>query len=105
MGNRKRTDTPSLTITWSIAAIDDLAEIRSYVEVDKPEAAARLARKIVGAADRLTTVPESGRIGRARGTRELVIPGTPYYLVYRIQLSAVQILRVWHGKRIPEIDE
>jgi toxin ParE1/3/4 len=38
-----------------------------------------------------------GRPGRVKGTRELVIVGTPYIVAYRIKGDAVQVLRVLHG--------
>lgn len=42
--------------------------------------------------------PYTGRTGIEEGTRELVIPNTPYVVVYRvIQSEAIQILRIWHG--------
>lgn len=31
------------------------------------------------------------------GTRELVVLGTPYVVVYRIEAAAVVILRILHG--------
>ena len=40
-----------------------------------------------------------GRPGRVPGTRELVIPGTPYIVPYRVQGEAIQILRVYHSAR------
>ena len=45
----------------------------------------------------LAAHPEIGRPGRVRGTRELVVAGTHYVLVYRIQPQEIQILRVLHG--------
>lgn len=41
--------------------------------------------------------PYSARRGRVAGTRELVVPRTPYLIVYRIEQKAVVILRVLHG--------
>lgn len=43
--------------------------------------------------------PELGRLGRVRGTRELVMTGTPYLLIYRIKGEALHILRVLHGRQ------
>lgn len=45
----------------------------------------------------LANFPEIGPPGRIRGTRELVVTGTPYVVVYRIEATAVVILRVLHG--------
>ncbi len=40
-----------------------------------------------------------GRAGRVEGTRELVVPDTPYLVPYRVRGHAVEILRVFHGAR------
>jgi toxin ParE1/3/4 len=45
----------------------------------------------------LVQFPESGRLGRAEGTRELVIQRTPYIAAYRIAGNTVRILRVLYG--------
>jgi toxin ParE1/3/4 len=45
----------------------------------------------------LIDTPEIGRRGRIEGTRELVIPRTPYIAAYRIERETVTILRVLHG--------
>lgn len=39
-----------------------------------------------------------GRIGRARGTRELVFPDLPYIVVYRVT-DSVEILALVHAAR------
>jgi toxin ParE1/3/4 len=43
--------------------------------------------------------PEMGRPGRVPGTRELVIPSTPFIVPYRLDGNTIQILRVFHGAR------
>ncbi len=47
----------------------------------------------------LAKYPEIGRPGRVRGTRELVVAGTPYIAAYRIMGEVVTVLRVLHGAR------
>jgi toxin ParE1/3/4 len=56
--------------------------------------------RIRAAASRLIDFPNSGRPGRVAGTRELVVPGAPYILPYRIDGDAVRILRVIHAARL-----
>jgi addiction module RelE/StbE family toxin len=47
---------------------------------------------------RLVDHPQSGRPGRVEGTRELVVPGTPYVIVYRVEADQIiVVLRVLHG--------
>ena len=58
-----------------------------------------LARLRKRALSDLAAYPEIGRSGRVSGTRELVVPGTSYLLVYRIRPEEIQILRVLHGRQ------
>jgi toxin ParE1/3/4 len=43
--------------------------------------------------------PEMGRPGRVPGTRELVIPRTPFIVPYRLVGNTIQVLRIFHGAR------
>ena len=70
---------------------------RQYIERDNKGAAMRVARRLRGASNGLTSHPEMGRPGRVGSTRELVIPGTPYLLPYRVREGKVEILAVIHG--------
>ena len=49
--------------------------------------------------DFLKDHPKIGRIGRVAGTFELVIPGIPYVVPYRIRNQQVQVLTVYHTSR------
>jgi len=40
-----------------------------------------------------------GRPGRVSGTRELVVPGTPYVIPYRLQGQRIEIIAVFHGRQ------
>ena len=86
-----------LEIVWSRKALARLVEIRRLVALDKPEAAARLAARIMSVVAALRTHPNLGRAGVKPGTRELVIGGTPYIVIYRSGRKRVTILTVWHG--------
>ncbi|HUY93706.1 MAG TPA: type II toxin-antitoxin system RelE/ParE family toxin [Terracidiphilus sp.] len=86
-----------MILEWSLYAIDDRTAIFDYIETDSPEAAVMIDDRIEAAAEKLEQFPEMGRSGRIEGTRELVIPGTPYIAAYRILGRTVRILRVLHG--------
>ena len=89
-----------MTIIWSDEALDDLSSLRSYISKDSPKAAQRMALTIISAVENLLADnSELGRAGRVPGTRELVIPRTPYVIPYRVASGTVQILRVYHRAR------
>lgn len=62
---------------------DALAEIYRYVATDDVRAAARVVESIQAAVRRLNDAPHHGRPGRWPGTRELVVPRTPYIALSR----------------------
>jgi toxin ParE1/3/4 len=84
-------------VVWSALARTRLLEIRAYIARDKPEAAERLATRIVAMLDALRNHPFLGRAGAEPGIRELVIGGTPYIILYRVQGQRVTISTVWHA--------
>ena len=86
-----------LEIAWSPLARARLKEIRAYVATDKPEAAERLATRIVALAELLSRHPYLGRAGAEPGIRELVLGGTPYIVLYRVAAKRIVISTIWHG--------
>jgi len=84
-------------IVWSRRARSRLQEIRAFVAQDKPDAAARLATRIVTVVEALGSHPHLGRVGAEPGIRELVIGGTSYIVVYSVKRSQVTISTIWHG--------
>jgi toxin ParE1/3/4 len=84
-------------IVWSALARIRLREIRAYVARDKPEAAERLAMRIVAMLEALRNHPYLGRVGAEPGIRELVIGGTPYIVLYGVQGPRVIISTIWHA--------
>lgn len=91
----------SYNIVFTELAINDLRQIRAYIGDRNPAAASRVAIQIVAACDRLEYLPERGRPGLVNGTREIV-SCWPYTIVYRIQISTVEILRIWHNSQYRE---
>ncbi len=85
-----------MKVRWLKAATVSLRMIHRWIATENPQAAKRVAARIESAVDGLATFPNSGRVGKIPGTRELVIPGLPYLAVYRIGETEVEILRVFH---------
>ena len=89
-----------MNIVWSPEAIEDLASLRVYIAEDDPAAARRVVLHIIQNVEQLLPDnPPTVRAGRVPGTRELIIPRTPYIVPYRIQQPTIQILRVYHAAR------
>ena len=89
-----------MNILWSPEAIDDLTSLRAYIAEDNPAAAQEVALHILQNIEQLLPNNQPmGRPGRVPGTRELVIPKTPFVMPYRLQRNVIQILRVYHGAR------
>lgn len=84
-------------IVWSRLALTRLREIREYVARDKPDAAEKLATRIVTLVEALKEHPYLGRAGSEPGVRELLVGGTPYLIFYRVRASRVTITTIWHG--------
>ena len=77
----------------------DLDEIEAYIATDNPVAAIDTVLQVIDSLAHLGEHPEMGRAGRIVGTREWVIPKTPFIAAYRISGKAIQVLRVLHGAR------
>ncbi|MEI2302320.1 type II toxin-antitoxin system RelE/ParE family toxin [Ensifer sp. MJa1] len=83
-------------IRWTLRALRRLDEIGACIEKDDPEAAARVVARIVTAVDALAEYPASGRPGRIKSTRELVLADVLYIIPYRVGRD-VEILTVMHA--------
>ena len=88
-----------MKIRWSRPAVRHLTEIDDFIAADNPDAAAEVARTIVEAIEKLGDFPAIGRPGRLPATRELIVPGTPFVIPYRVTGEIIEILAVFHGAR------
>ena len=86
-----------MTIHWRRPAVNDLANIRDTIARDNPVAAGTVIERILRSVERLERFPLSGRSGRVTGTREIVVPGLPYIVVYIGASDAIDIVAVFHG--------
>jgi toxin ParE1/3/4 len=81
-------------IVWRRLAIDGLEHAREYIAAHNPDAAARIFAAILSVVRRLADHPSLGRPGRVEGTRELVVVGTPYVVVYTVIGASVNVIAV-----------
>ncbi len=89
-----------MTIRWTQPANDDFLGIVEWIAAHNPTAAAPVGRRILAVVEQLAEFPFRGKPGRSPDTRELVISGLPYLVVYGIEADntrSVFILRLLHG--------
>ncbi|WP_404788707.1 type II toxin-antitoxin system RelE/ParE family toxin [Altericista sp. CCNU0014] len=86
-----------MAIVWTISARRDVNAIWDFIEARNPDAAELVSSEILRAVEGLLQFPKRGKPGRVKETRELVISGLPYVVVYILVDENVVILRVLHG--------
>ena len=86
-----------MSVLWSPGAIRDVRHLRAYIAQRDPGSAAVVIARLRSAVRILEEFPSYGRPGKVPGTRELVVPRTPYIVIYRIAGQHVQLARVLHG--------
>ncbi len=86
----------TLPVDWLPQAEANRFDQLDYIAEENPLAAADLDGEIEKHTVLLGDNPEMGRQGRVLGTRELVIVGTPFVLVYRLKDQRLQVLRLLH---------
>ena len=89
----------ALQVRWLKKALANLEAEAEYIARDNPAAARRALSEIDHATKLLAHYPGMGRPGRVEGTRELVVPDTPYIVPYRVREGRVEVLRVFHAAR------
>jgi addiction module RelE/StbE family toxin len=85
-----------MNVVWHRKAEVDLSDIADYIAENNPRAALRVFDKIAATAGQLTAFPNLGREGRVTGTRELVVSGLPYIVVYRLSQEEIHIVGIQH---------
>jgi len=88
-----------LRVRWLRTALANVEAHAQYIARDDPAAARRVVAAIERSVALVALYPALGRPGRVEYTRELVVPGTPYIVPYRVRGQTVQILRVFHAAR------
>jgi toxin ParE1/3/4 len=85
-------------IEWTEQAIRQLDQAHDYIALSSSEqVATRITMQMVTSVQQLGAFPMSGRAGRVPGTRELVIPNTPFIAANAIEKARIVILAIYHG--------
>ncbi len=89
-----------MKVRWTRQSLKDLKCLHEYIAEENLEAAGEMVARIHEAAtEHLTLHPRMGKEGRVSGTRELILAGTPYIIVYVLKGSEIQIVTVLHSSR------
>jgi addiction module RelE/StbE family toxin len=85
-----------MRLLWREMALEDRERILDFIAQDNLDAALSLDDEFEVKAEHARQKPRLYRVGRLRGTREIVVR-TNYVMVYRVIEDAVEVLRVLHA--------
>lgn len=88
-----------MRVVWSEQAHQEWTAQYRFYFARNPEAARRMRTAVQRRTAWLKQHPRGGRPGHLEGTRELVIPGTPWLIVYQENAVQVEILHFYHGRQ------
>ena len=83
-------------LRWSSRARRELNAALAHIAQEDAERAAAVYARIDQATAHLRNHPAMGRPGRIPGTRELVIPRTPFVAIYIVERGVVRIISLHH---------
>lgn len=90
-----------MQLKWTDLAAGDLDNIEAYIAQENcPTVAIDVVMNVIDVTQLiLHKQPRAGRQGRLKNTRELVIDGVPFIVIYREHISknSIEILRVLHN--------
>jgi plasmid stabilization system protein ParE len=93
-------------VRWTHQACEDLQAIVEFIAKDSSHYARLFVVDIFQATERIAMFPKSGRIVPELGNpvvRELILGN--YRLAYRLKVSCVELLTVYHGARLLDPDK
>ena len=90
-----------MQLKWTDLAGTDLEKVEAHIAQDNsPTVAIDVVMNIIDSTNLiLPEHPRAGRQGRLKNTRELVIDGLPFIVIYRENISTnyIEVLRVLHN--------
>ena len=91
-----------MKLRWTPRAVADMEEISDYLVAVSPQAWEHLLLRVERLTGTILDFPLMGKAGLLPGTREFVLSGTPYILVFQLKDDSVVILSVRDGRmRLP----
>jgi len=91
-----------MKLRWTPRAVADLEEISDYPVAASPQAWEHLLLRLERLSESILDFPLMGKSGLVPGTREFIVSGTPYILVFQVKDDAVVIVSVRDARmRLP----
>ena len=87
-----------MKVIWTLSAEDCLDNIVNYIAEDNIDAALNMDALLRSSAKELMRFPCKGRIGRVKGTRELIAHPN-YIIVYTVNNHLIKIISILHGSQ------
>ena len=88
-----------MKIRFTRLAHQDIQEVYEYISQESHQAAQSVLDHIEKAIDQLIIHPKIGRLGRVTKTRELIVAGLPFIVVYSTSDKFVDIVSIMHTSR------
>jgi toxin ParE1/3/4 len=92
-----------MRVEWLKTALKNLEDEAAYIALDSPQGTSDFIFAIRAAVEQLASFPAMGHEGRLAGTREWAMSDFPFIIPYRIRHGRLQILRVFHTRRLPPV--
>jgi plasmid stabilization system protein ParE len=90
-----------MKLHWTDEARAQLRAIKAYISTDSPVAAHRTVSRIAGRCGQLAQKPDVGRAvpeSERSDLRQVLL--RPYRIIYRISGGRVEIVTIWHYRRL-----
>ncbi|WP_429810150.1 type II toxin-antitoxin system RelE/ParE family toxin [Ensifer sp. B1-9] len=89
-----------MRLVWAQYALDGRDAIFTYIENENPKVAGSRRRGDCASRSPSPRFSRKRSTWPNRGTRELVMPRTPYIAAYMLMADRIRILRILHGAQI-----
>jgi plasmid stabilization system protein ParE len=72
-----------------------------FITIYEEDSGKKIIRQLIRSVRRLENFPNSGRLGRTLGTREIIPVKLPYRVIYSVKRDkSVEILHIEHTSRV-----
>lgn len=85
-----------MKVVWSRRFVQALFREYEFLRSKEPVNALSVRERLIRAASSLAQFPDRGRAWRVPGSRELLVPGLPYVIIYRVKGDEVLIVSLFH---------